>query len=506
MLVRPDGDELVFLHALIRDGVYAALLQAGARALHAAAAAWYRERDAIVHAEHLERAADPSAARAYAAAALAEARAGRPQAALALARRGAACAKSPGDAHALAALEADALLDLADAPGAIDAASRALTLAATPAERCAAQIAAAAGMRLVDRIACAFAALDEAERDAVSEGLTAELARIHYLRGNLFFPQGRLADCRAAHDRALEHAQEAGSVELEARALSGIGDAEYMRGRYRTAGEHFAACLARAREHGLIKVELANRGMLAITRWFSGDDAALVEADAAIEAARRANHARGELIAQHGRLMVLLGRLELDPARASVARARALAEQLGSQRFEAENLWFLAAIERLGGQASTAAAVLRGALTLSRATSHGFFGASILGSLALCTDDATERAAALEEGEALLDSGSVSHNHFFFARDAIDAALRAGDFDGALRHAARLRAYTAAEPLPWPDAVIARAEALAAHARGSAGADALDAAIVAARRAGLLDLVPALEAAAISSRCARATR
>jgi hypothetical protein len=491
LLVRPEGDELVFLHALIRDGIYAALLQAGAQALHAAAAAWYRDRDPIVHAEHLERACDPAAANAYAAAARSEGRASRPQAALALARRGTACARSQSDAHLLAALEADALLDLADVAGAIDAASRALALASTARERCAARISLAAGMRLVDRLADAFAALAAAQTDAAAEGLTAELARIHHLRGNLYFPQGRLAACRAAHERALECAKLVGSVELEAGALSGIGDAEYMRGRYRTAGEHFAACLALARAHGLKRVEIANRGMLAITRWFSGGEA-LAEADAAIAAASRANHARGELIAHHGRLMVLTGRLELDEARAGVARARALAQRLGSQRFEAENLWFLAAVERLCGDRCAAAAVLRDALKLSRATSHGFFGASILGSLALCADDPAERSAALDEGEALLDSGSVSHNHFFFARDAIDAALRAGDPDRALRYAARLRAYTAAEPLPWSDAVIARAEALVARAQGTPDTQAREA-IAAARRFGLLDLLPALE-------------
>jgi class 3 adenylate cyclase len=488
VLVRQDGNELVFLHALIRDGVYAALLRAGARAFHASAAAWYRDRDPTVYAEHLDRAADPAAAQAYAAAALAEAKAHRPQAALTLVRRGLACAKTPGDEQTLTALEAEVALDLADAASAIAAATRALELASTARERCGARLSLAGGMRLVDRIADAFAPLEAAEREAASEELCEELAHIHYLRGNLYFPQGRFAECRASHEHALTWAKRAGSAELEARALSGIGDAEYMRGRYRTAGQHFAACLELAREHGLGQVEVANRGMLAITRWFTGEDA-LSEAASAIDAARRANHPRGELVAQHGRLMALTGRLELDEARASVARARALAQQLGSLRFESENLWFLAAIERLRGDRAAAAAVLRDALRMSRESSIGFFGASILGSLALCTEDAAERAAAIEEGETLLDAGSVSHNHFFFARDAIATALRDRDLDGALRHAARLRAYTAAEPLPWSDVVIERAEALVAHARAKADDAALEPTAAAARRLGLLDLL-----------------
>ncbi|HEY3518507.1 MAG TPA: adenylate/guanylate cyclase domain-containing protein [Gammaproteobacteria bacterium] len=492
LLVRPDGDELVFLHALIRDGVYAALLRSGARAFHATAADWYRDRDATVHAEHLDRAGDPAAARAYAAAAVVETKAFKPHAALALVRRGVACAKTSADKHALAALEAEIQLDLAEVPGAIAAASRALEHAATARERCAARLSLASGMRVVDRLEDAFATLDAAERDAAADALTEELARIHHLRGNLYFPQGRFADCRAAHEHALTWAKKASSAELEARALSGIGDAEYMRGRYRTAADYFANCLALAHARGLRKVEVANRGMLAITRWFTGG-AALDEADGAVEAARRVSHARGELIAQHGRLMALIGQLRLDEARASVARARALAQQLGSSRFEAENLWFLAAIERLAGKRDAAAAVLREALRLSRATSIGFFGASILGSLALCTDDTAERTAALDEGERLLDAGSVSHNHFFFARDAIDSALLVRDFDRALHCASRLRAYTAAEPLPWSDLIIGRAEALIARARGAIDRSAIEAWIAAAHHLGQRDLLPALE-------------
>ena len=55
-LVRPEGDEFLFAHALIRDGVYASLLHSARRALHGRAAAWYQGRDPVLRAEHLERA------------------------------------------------------------------------------------------------------------------------------------------------------------------------------------------------------------------------------------------------------------------------------------------------------------------------------------------------------------------------------------------------------------------------------------------------------------------
>jgi tetratricopeptide (TPR) repeat protein len=493
-LLRSEGNDLVFNHALIRDGVYGSLLEASLRAYHRAAAAWYHDRDLVVHAEHLERARDRGAAGAYAKAARAEMAAYRPRTALALVARGTACAGSGGDAYALALLEAEVRLDLTEVEASLAASTRALELAATNAERCAARLGLAAGLRLVDRFDEAFGALAAAEREALAEQLVEPLARVHHLRGNLYFPQGRIADCRREHEQALRWANEAATAELEARALSGLGDVEYICGRYRSAHGRFAACLDLCARHGLGKLEVANRGMLAITSWFSGGGA-LAQADEAIEAARRVGQARAELIAHHGRLMSLTGLMRLDEARTSVARARALAQQLGAMRFEAENIWFLATIERLAGNAAEATTRLHEALALSRKTSVGFFGAAILGSLALATADAAERAAALCEGEALLDAGSVSHNHFFFARDGIDAALAVGDLDRALRYAGRLRAYTAAEPLPWSDTVIERAEALVAAARGEANGAALLELKAKAQRSGQLDLLGSIDAA-----------
>ncbi len=61
LLVRPIGDELLFAHALIRDGVYNSLLGSRRAALHLRAAQWFAERDLALHALHLDRAQDPGA-------------------------------------------------------------------------------------------------------------------------------------------------------------------------------------------------------------------------------------------------------------------------------------------------------------------------------------------------------------------------------------------------------------------------------------------------------------
>ena len=49
LLVRPDGDEFLFAHALIRDGVYASLTKVRRSELHRAAAAWFEMRNGTTH-------------------------------------------------------------------------------------------------------------------------------------------------------------------------------------------------------------------------------------------------------------------------------------------------------------------------------------------------------------------------------------------------------------------------------------------------------------------------
>ena len=61
--MRPEGDDFLFAHALIRDAVYDTLLKSRRRELHRRAADWFAERDPVLHAEHLDRAEDPGAPR-----------------------------------------------------------------------------------------------------------------------------------------------------------------------------------------------------------------------------------------------------------------------------------------------------------------------------------------------------------------------------------------------------------------------------------------------------------
>ncbi len=97
-LIRPEDDGFLFAHDLVRDGVYATLLQERRRSLHAAAAAWFEQRDATLYAQHLRGADDPGAAAAFLHAAESYSEQHRLEAALRLLEDGLATSQRTGSA------------------------------------------------------------------------------------------------------------------------------------------------------------------------------------------------------------------------------------------------------------------------------------------------------------------------------------------------------------------------------------------------------------------------
>jgi hypothetical protein len=81
----------------------------------------------------------------------------------------------------------------------------------------------------------------------------------------------------------------------------------------------------------------------------------------------------------------------------------------------------------------------------------------------------TRKASLLAEAEAVLDKSCVSHNYFWFYREAIDAALEVNDWSEANRYCDALERYASAEPLPWSDLFVARGRALVRFGQGDNG-------------------------------------
>jgi len=466
-LVRPEGETFLFAHALIRDAIYDTLLKSRRRTLHQRAAEWFAERDLVLRAEHLERAESPDAPRAYLAAACAQADGYRYDLARRLVERGLALATLPADRFALACFHGDILHDLGEMAGAGEAYAAALAAAQDDAERCRAWIGRAAVKRVTEDLDGAFADLELAESAATAQGLIVERARIHFLRGNLYFPRGEIAGCLEEHGRSLELARRAGMPEAEAAALGGLGDAEYVRGRMRSSHERLRECVELAHRHGLGRIEVANHAQIAHTMlYLSPQQDALDEARRAAEAAARVGHRRAELNARVAATFALLVLSELDACRAEVARAQALVRHLGAWRFETGCLLYLGRIALTEGRRTEAIEHLRRALDIARDTGLTFHGPQILGALALALDAPDQRHDALTEAEAIIAAGCVGHNQLRFYPTAIDASLELADFDQAERYARALEDFTRAEPLPWADFFIAHGRALAAYGRG----------------------------------------
>ena len=466
-LALPEGDDYLFAHALIQEGAYSSLLRSRRRELHLKAAEWFADHDPLLYAQHLDRAEDARAPAAYLDAASAQRIAFRSDAALRLVERGLAIAKDEGDRHALTCLKGELLRDLGDTAASI--ATYRAAIAASPNDEalCRARIGLAEGLRVSEGLDEALALLNEAQAAAEHHAMIPELARIHHLRGNVFFPLGNIEGCKQEHERGLGYARQSGSAEAEARALGGLGDAAYAQGRMRTAFEHFSRCVALSREHGFGRIEVANRYMIGASRQFLNEvRQARVDADEAARAAALVGQPRAEML---GELMSTGACLELgeyEPAKGHIERALRLARQLNAQRFEALALGMQARMLLGEGRRADAAVVLREALPICRETGTQYIGPSVTSALSLAVEEPAEREALLAEGARMLARGAVSHCHLQFHRDAIEVYLAAGDAAGAMRHAAALEDYARAEPLPWSTLFAARGRCLASALRG----------------------------------------
>jgi tetratricopeptide (TPR) repeat protein len=461
-LVRSDGGDFLFAHALIQEGTYSSLLTTSRRELHRRAAACFAECDPVLHAAHLDRAADPAAPRAYLSAARLQAAAYHNERALQLVERGHALAIEQPDLGALTQFKGEVLHDLGVIPEARQAFQHALEVGGDNVERCRAWIGLGAVMRISDQLQDALKALERAQALATAENLIVELSRIHHLRGNLYFPLGKIEGCVEQHELALQYARAAGSAEREAQALGGLGDAAYVRGRMLTARRFFDQCVAVSRQHGFGRIEVANLNMAALTRQYANElPSAAEDALGAAEAALRVGHQRAELLARNIAAFALYDMAELERARDQLRHAGKLIERIGARRFVPENLTYLAKISRAEGRQPEARLLLEEALAVSRETGVTFFGPRVLAELALAVEDPARQQQALAEAEQILGGGCVGHNHLWFYRDAMEAALSTRDWSSLDRYTSSLAAFTEPEPLPWSNFFIALARALA---------------------------------------------
>jgi class 3 adenylate cyclase/tetratricopeptide (TPR) repeat protein len=468
-LLRPVADGLQFVHALVRDGVYASLTRARRRQLHKSAADIFLD-DPVLRAEHLDLAEDPQAPQVYLEASRDQESLFRLVQASDLALRGLAIATAPRDRVALA-LQVGALqLDAGRGEDALEAYRNALASGAADADRLRALIGCASANRLLAKIDDAFAALSEAEPVGRADADSGALAEIHYLRGNLHFARGDIEACRKEHTSALDVAVHLDSPEWRARALSGLADAQYMDCRMATALKHFSECVELCDAAGLARIAVPNRVMMGHCRIYLCEfDAAVDDMRRALETARRIGNSHAEMFTLQSTGLCLTAAGRHNETVEIQAEALEHARRLKARRYEAIILAVCAERALVERRAAEALSLLQSGLEASEETSPGFVGPILLGLKALAEPSPAAQERALSAGESLLAKGAVGHNHFWFRRYAIEWALRAEDWDAADRHIEALFKRTATEPLPYSSYLVRRGQLLASLGRGAAG-------------------------------------
>lgn len=462
-LIKGAAPWFQFSHALIRDGVYETLLTPRRIGLHRKAADAFRDIDPELYARHLDAAEDPAAPGAYLAAARLEHGKLRFESALHLTVRG---LELPGDTATrfdLLCFQGEILRDLGRPAESLDPYGQAREIAPDDGALCQAELGMAASLRIVDRIDDALASLARTEQIATRGDLELVLAEVRFLRGNLFFPLGRIAECRGEHAASLDHAKRAGSREAEARALGGLGDAAYVGGSMASAARYFTECVSLARSLDLRRIELANLPMKGWCEMFLLEfDAAQLSGEQAVTEAAQFGVARAEIIARNLLCEIAFVRKDTAALAEHSERALFLAKAIGARRFEAVGLIHTGRHRWMGsGDPVGAYATLQEACDIARETGVSFMGPWALGTAARVATTEADRWAALREGEEILTAEAVHHNYLLFYKDAIEACAQAGEWDHVQRYAEALSKTAGDEPVPWTEFFSRRGAALA---------------------------------------------
>jgi hypothetical protein len=463
-LVRPDGAEIAFAHALIRDGVYASLTHDRRAHLHRAAAALFAERDPAVQAEHLERAGDDGAPAAYLRAAKAEAALLHMAVALGFAERGLAIARTSSDVFELALQTGSLQRDLGRGEPALASFTKAHEAAASEPQKAAAMIGMASAHRLLGRVAAGLelAAALGPMVDAIGDDRMA--AEFFFLRGNLAFAAADLALCKASHQAAYAAAERAGSVEWRIRALGGLGDAAYVEGNLVTARRCFGECADLADQHGFIRIASPNRGMQANCQLYFLEIAqAQRQYELALSEAQRIGDQYLEMFAKECTAFGLWVADRNEEVARAAGEALALSRALKADRYTYVLLACIASATRHHAPAAELLALCREALELAERTSMTFAGPLVYGVYALVEPDPARQRELLRLGETLMEKTSMAHNRVYFLRFALDWAIERGNWSEAQRYAGILAKYfETREKLPYVDLLVARARLAAA--------------------------------------------
>ncbi|MEH6471799.1 MAG: adenylate/guanylate cyclase domain-containing protein [Halopseudomonas sp.] len=322
-------------------------------------------------------------------------------------------------------------------------------------------------LRILERGNEGVAHLDRAKAIADDLQQDRELAVIYNLYGNILFANGDIEGCLSNHRAAIYSAQASSSITDEIQALSGLGDANLLKGLAVSAEKAYGDCLAlcRAHQHNrFIPPNLSLRGHMRL--YLNQIQQSEQDVREAIRLAQQQNDPRTEMVARGSCLAkTLCEQANYSQARVELEQALAMARTVNGLRFEALYLLFLAQTEYRDGQLANAAKWADQAIEIAANTEFRYVGAIAFGAKALVTESQSQRLEILTQGEQLLSANTPSQNYLWFLRDAMEVSLTDGRWDSAEHFANILVRYTAQQPLAWCNLYINLTRCCAAYGR-----------------------------------------
>lgn len=465
-LIRETGADLMFAHALIRDGSYATLVKSERARLHRQAAKWFEGKDATLRARHLDRAGASNATQAYLEAAENLIQSFQYDEAGPLIERALElpapqgvhldlmCARA--ETHRLKGLSDEALQEFTEAA----------KLADTDEQTCRVHIGLAQTARQASLYQDALHSLEIAEAAAKRSGAERDLAQINYVRGNIYFPLGRVDDALKSNKKALSLARKLGSTRLEVGALSGFGDANFMNATMHTAAGFYTQAVERAREKGLVRDLAANLHNLSVARSYAGKvTQGKADAQEAIEVSQKYYAFVPECVAQTCLGVACTFQGDIDAALTAFAQSAEIAKRIGAKRLEAQALEHLARTQVYAGHTSEARKTAQRAVDIALEHGRNFVGPKALSALAMASNDPDQQDDLLAQGAAIIAEGCVGHSHLHFYSDAVAVTLVRQEWDRAVQFGDALGNFTAQEPLPMVDLSIFQTRILAEAGR-----------------------------------------
>jgi len=276
----------------------------------------------------------------------------------------------------------------------------------------------------------------------------------------------------------------------------GLGDADYMQTRMSSAYRYYQRAFDIAADNKLLAIQAAAIPGLGYTKMFQNELAGARKVmEEGLINIRQVGHLRAEFLTRLNLASVLcdIG----EPARAVEETNLALdaIQHIGAVVW-VPYVWAVRARCFLNqNRRSEAIDASKIGAELARTGSRALLGAWCLGVVALTTDAAEERDAALIEGEQMLADGAVGHCHAWFFRDAMDASFNANDIDAVERYASKFEALTSEEPFLWGEYFIDRGRALSNYRKAPEDPEnqtRLQNLIVRAKKANLHATIPTM--------------